>query len=259
MESVFSKARVRDELHAAGHLTTVVNGRRVIVDRPPTVQHVEIPGGPDAIRTVFEDYRASLGGNRRKLLERYRFADAALKVVGVGSVGTRCYVMVLEGRDENDVLVLQGKEATTSVLERPGRTSEFPHHGQRVVIGQQLMQATPDILLGWTRGPEGRDFYVRQLWDMKGAVDTRTLEPPGLGFYGGLCAWALAGAHARSGDPVAISAYVGTSDTLDGAITDFAEAYADQIERDHHAYLAAIASGRVSASNATRSPDHTGR
>jgi hypothetical protein len=124
---------------------------------------------------------------------------------------------------------------------RPGA-----HRGERVVIGQRLMQATPDIFLGWTRGAQGRDFYVRQLWDMKGSVDTSTLQPVGLGFYGGICAWALARAHARSGDSVAISAYLGTSDTFDGAIADFAEGYADQNERDHRAYNAAIEAGRIS-------------
>jgi uncharacterized protein (DUF2252 family) len=255
MERVFSKAETRDELHAAGHLTTVVDGRRVINDHPPVVQHVGSFGTADAIRPVFDAYRATMTESRRRLLDRYRFADAALKVVGVGSVGTRCYVIVLEGRDENDVLVLQAKQATASVLERPGRTSALRHHGQRVVIGQQLMQATSDTLLGWTRGIEGRDFYVRQLWDMKGSLDLRVLQPPGLGFYGALCAWALAGAHARSGDSVAISAYAGSSDTLDGAIGDFAEAYADHVERDHRAYKAAIQAGRVSGP-APRAPEH---
>ena len=166
--------------------------------------------------------------SRREFLERYRFADFALKVVGVGSVGTRCFVMVLEGCDEDDPLILQAKEATASVLEDHLGASGYANHGERVVVGQRVMQATPDIFLGWTRGPVGRDFYVRQLWDMKGSVDTSMLRPEGLGFYGGLCAWALARAHARSGDSVAISAYLGTSDTFDGAIADFAETYADQ-------------------------------
>jgi hypothetical protein len=207
---------------------------------------VDIPGGPEALRKVFEDYRATMAESRREFLERYRFADFALKVVGVGSVGTRCFVMVLEGRDEDDPLILQAKEATASVLEEHVEASPYANHGERVVIGQRLMQATPDIFLGWTRSQRDRDFYIRQLWDMKGSVDTSTLEPVGLGFYGGICAWALARAHARSGDSVAISAYLGSNDTFDGAVADFAEAYADRNEQDHLAYQAAIKAGRIS-------------
>jgi hypothetical protein len=184
--------------------------------------------------------------SRRDFLERYRFVDFALKVVGVGSVGTRCFVLVLQGRDENDPLILQAKEATASVMEPYLQPSLHDHHGQRVVVGQQLMQGTSDIFLGWTRGPGGRDFYIRQLWDMKGSVDTAALQVPGLTFYGGLCGWALARAHARTGDAAAISAYLGTSDTFDAAIADFAEAYADVNARDHAAYLEAIKAGTVS-------------
>lgn len=250
LEAIFAKARKRDALRAASSLTAMVDGRRVLVDDPPFVQHFEIPGGPEAMRAVFEDYRATMAESRREFLERYRFADFALKVVGVGSVGTRCFILVLEGRDENDPLILQAKEATASVLEDALGDCGYANHGERIVVGQRLMQATPDIFLGWTRGPGGRDFYVRQLWDMKGSVDTATLEPTGLGFYGGLCAWALARAHARSGDSVAISAYLGTSDTFDGAIADFSEAYADQNAKDHAAYLAAIAAGRVATASA---------
>ncbi len=184
--------------------------------------------------------------NRRDFLERYRFVDFALKVVGVGSVGTRCFVLVLEGRDENDPLILQAKEATASVMEPYLDPSVHPNHAQRVVVGQQLMQATSDIFLGWTRGPGGRDFYLRQLWDMKGSVDTTILQPAGLGFYGGLCGWSLARAHASTGDAAAIAAYLGTSDTFDGAVADFSETYADVNARDHAAYLAAIKAGKVS-------------
>jgi hypothetical protein len=184
--------------------------------------------------------------NRRDFLERYRFVDVALKVVGVGSVGTRCFIIVLQGRDENDPLILQAKEATASVMEPHLQPSLHDHHGQRVVVGQQLMQGTSDIFLGWTRGPGGRDFYIRQLWDMKGSVDTAALQAPGLTFYGSICGWALARAHARTGDAAAISAYLGTSDTFDAAIADFAETYADVNARDHAAYLEAIKAGRVS-------------
>jgi uncharacterized protein (DUF2252 family) len=188
-------------------------------------------------------------GALREFLERYRFADFALKVVGVGSVGTRCFVIALQGRDQDDPLILQAKEATASVLE-PFVTTKGPeNHGERVVHGQRLMQASSDIFLGWCRGPGGRDYYFRQLWDMKASVDTATLRAPGMAFYGGLCAWALAAAHARTGDAVAISAYMGSNDTFDGAIADFAETYANQNETDYKAFLEAIKAGTVAADN----------
>jgi uncharacterized protein (DUF2252 family) len=244
LEAVFTKARQRDGMRAFERLTAIVDGRRVIVEDPPVITHVD--GDPGVLQKVFTDYRATMPEHRRAFLERYRFVDFALKVVGVGSVGTRCYVLVLEGRDENDPLILQAKEATASVLEPYVEATGHANHGQRVVVGQQLMQATPDIFLGWTKGPAGRDFYLRQLWDMKGSVDTTVLQPLGLGFYGGLCGWSLARAHARTGDAAAIAAYLGTSDRLDGAIADFAEAYADVNERDHAAYVAAIEAGRIS-------------
>lgn len=246
IETVFRKARGRDQLRAAANLSRVVDGRRALVEDPPFLQHVTIPGGVASMRAVFEQYRASMAPSRREFLERYRFADLALKVVGVGSVGTRCFVLLLEGRDVDDPLILQAKEATASVLEAARGEDGHANHGERVVIGQGRMQATADIFLGWSRGPEGRDFYFRQLWDMKGSVDTAVLDPVGLGFYGGICGWALARAHARSGDSVAVSAYLGTADTFDGAIADFAEAYADRNELDHRVYVEAIATGRVS-------------
>jgi uncharacterized protein (DUF2252 family) len=246
LEAIFSKARRRDGMRAFESLTSVVDGRRVILEDPPVVTHVETTGGVAALEKVFTDYRATMPEHRRDFLERYRFVDVALKVVGVGSVGTRCFIIVLQGRDENDPLILQAKEATASVMEPYLQASLHDHHGQRVVVGQQLMQGTSDIFLGWTRGPGGRDFYLRQLWDMKGSVDTATLQAPGMGFYGALCGRALARAHARTGDAVAISAYLGTSDTFDGAIADFAETYADVNARDHAAYLAAIEAGKVS-------------
>ncbi len=244
LEAIFSKARQRDGMRAFEKLTAVVDGRRVIVEDPPVVVHVDTGG--DALEKVFTDYRATMPENRRDFLERYRFVDFALKVVGVGSVGTRCFILVLQGRDESDPLILQAKEATASVMEPYLQPSLHDHHGQRVVVGQQLMQGTSDIFLGWTRGPGGRAFYLRQLWDMKGSVDTSILQPPGLTFYGSICGRALARAHARTGDAVAITAYLGTSDTFDGAIADFAEDYADVNARDHAAYLAAIEAGRVS-------------
>jgi uncharacterized protein (DUF2252 family) len=247
LASIFAKARGKDQMKASGSLTETVDGKWRIRDDPPVVEHREIPGGVGSLSQAFSDYRASLAESRRELVERYRFVDFALKVVGVGSVGTRCFVALLEGRDESDPLFLQIKEATASVLDPYVATSHHANHGQRVVVGQRLMQATPDIFLGWTRGPGGRDFYFRQLWDMKGSVDITTLRPPGLGFYGGLCARSLARAHARSGDSIAIAAYLGTSDTFDGAIADFSEAYADQNERDYAAFTKAIADGKVVA------------
>jgi uncharacterized protein (DUF2252 family) len=247
LEALFTKARGKDRMKAMGSLTAVVDGQWRIVDDPPVVTHIELPGGVQSLETTFSDYRATLAENRRELVERYRFVDVALKVVGVGSVGTRCFVVLLEGRDEGDPLFLQAKEATASVLDPYLESSHHDNHGERVVVGQRLMQATPDIFLGWTRGPAGRDFYFRQLWDMKGSIDIATLRPPGLGFVGGLSARALARAHARSGDAVAVAAYLGRSDTFDGAVADFAEAYADQNERDYEAFTAAIADGRVAA------------
>jgi uncharacterized protein (DUF2252 family) len=246
LESIFTKARQRDGMRAFESLTGIVDGRRVVLEDPPVITRVNVEGVSAMLEGVFSAYRATMAESRREFLERYRFVDFALKVVGVGSVGTRCYILILEGRDENDPLILQAKEATASVLEPHYAPSRHENSGQRVVVGQRTMQATPDIFLGWTRGPLGRDFYMRQLWDMKGSVDTTILQPVGLGFYGGICGWALARAHARSGDAVAISAYLGTSDTFDGAIADFAETYADLNARDHAAYVAAIASGRVS-------------
>jgi uncharacterized protein (DUF2252 family) len=246
LEAIFTKARRRDGMRAFESLTAVVDGRRVILEDPPVVVRMQADGMVEALEKVFTDYRSTMPENRRDFLERYRFVDFALKVVGVGSVGTRCFIIVLQGRDENDPLILQAKEATASVMEPYLPASLHDHHGQRVVVGQQLMQGTSDIFLGWTRGPGGRDFYLRQLWDMKGSVDTTTLQPIGLGFYGGLCGWALARAHARTGDAVAISAYLGTSDTFDGAIADFAETYADVNDRDYAAYRAAVDAGKIS-------------
>ena len=245
MEAIFAKARKKDRLRATDAMTTVEGDTWRIVDDPPVVSHVEVPD--DTLAIVFAEYRDTLAQNRRELIERYRFVDFALKVVGVGSVWTRCFVVLLEGRDRQDPMMLQVKEATASVLEPFTRPAEHENHGERVVVGQRLMQTTPDIFLGWARGPGGRDYYFRQLWDMKGSVDISTLRPTGLGFYSRLCSRSIARAHARSGDAVAISAYLGTSDKFDGAIADFAEAYADQNARDYAEFKAAIADGRVQA------------
>ncbi len=245
IDQIFAKARSRDGLRAFESLTTVLDGRRVIVEDPPVLTHDPRVGTPDQLAGVFAEYRASMADDRRSFLERYRFVDGARKVVGVGSVGTRCFVIVLEGRDQNDPLILQAKEATESVLEPYFEHSHHENHGERVVTGQRLMQSTSDIFLGWTHGAFGQDFYIRQLWDMKGSVDTTAMQPLGLHFYGSICGWSLARAHARTGDAVAIASYLGSGDVFDSAVADFAEACADQNGRDHRAYEAAIADGRL--------------
>jgi uncharacterized protein (DUF2252 family) len=242
------KARGRDSLQALSKLTKIVDGHRNIIDDPPLL--VRIPEGDELrvqINAILESYKRSLQEDRRRLLERYRFVDAARKVVGVGSVGTRAYVVLLEGRDRDDPLFLQVKEAGASVLERYVEPSPYEHHGHRVVAGQRLMQAASDIFLGWFRGTEGRDFYWRQLKDMKGSAKVESMSADELALYGGLCGWALARAHARSGDRVQIAAYLGKSERFDVAIADFAVAYADQTERDHAALCAAVESGRVAS------------
>jgi uncharacterized protein (DUF2252 family) len=242
------KARGRDSLQALSKLTTVVDGRRRIIDDPPLL--VRIPEG-DEIRAqvyaILESYKRTLQEDRRHLLERYRFVDAARKVVGVGSVGTRAYVVLLEGHDRDDPLFLQVKEAGASVLEGHIPSGTHEHHGHRVVAGQRLMQAASDIFLGWFRGTEGRDFYWRQLKDMKGSAKVEDMSPDELALYAGVCGWALARAHARSGDRVQIAAYLGKSDRFDRAVADFAVAYADQNERDHAALRAAVKAGRIVA------------
>ena len=245
-EGLLAKARGKDAMRAFASLTTMVDGRRVIRDDPPVLTHVPFEAVVGGLETIFKDYRASLSESKRDFLERYQFVDFALKVVGVGSVGTRCFVVVLQGRDEDDALILQAKEATASVLDPYLASSVHERHGQRVVVGQQLTQANSDIFLGWTRAPSGRDFYFRQLWDMKGSIETTALKPRGLATYGGVCGRALALGHARTGDAVAIAAYLGKGDSFDGAIADFAETYADINARDHAAYVAAIAAGTIS-------------
>jgi uncharacterized protein (DUF2252 family) len=248
------KTRGRDSLQALSKLTTVVDGRRRIIDDPPLL--VRIPEEDELrgqVYAILESYKRTLQEDRRHLLERYDFVDAARKVVGVGSVGTRVFVVLLEGRDRDDPLFLQVKEAGSSVLEGhvPSGTHEHhehhEHHGHRVVAGQRLMQAASDIFLGWFRGTEGRDFYWRQLKDMKGSAKVESMSADELVLYGGLCGWALARAHARSGDRVQIAAYLGKSERFDRSVADFADAYADQNEQDHAALCAAVKSGRIVA------------
>jgi uncharacterized protein (DUF2252 family) len=258
VERKAAKVRRKDSSHAFAKLAHQVNGAARIVADPPLIlpiadllPDVEADRLEEALRSLIETYRASLSGNLRHLLDRYEYADAARKVVGVGSVGTRVWVVLLVGRDLDDPLFLQAKEAGRSVLEPFARKSEHRNQGQRVVAGQRLMQAASDILLGWLRSTEidgeGRDFYVRQLWDWKGSADVTTMRPSALDMYSRLCAWTLARAHARSGEAIAIAAYLGSSDAFDRAIAKFGEGCADQNERDYTALLEAIESGRVEA------------
>ena len=255
-----AKARTRDSMQTVAKLTRMVDGRPRILSDPPLLVPIAelIPGDTD--RAAFESdlsalvaqYRRTLETDRRFLLEQFEVCDIARKVVGVGSVGTRCWIILMLGRDTGDPLFLQVKEAERSVLSRFVGASKYANQGQRVVAGQRLMQATSDIFLGWQRTAAGldgkpRDFYVRQLRDWKFSLDIATMIPPGMRSYGEVCGWALARAHARSGDRIAIAAYLGNSDAFDRAVTQFAAAYADQNERDHQALADAAAAGRITA------------
>ncbi|MFE7857725.1 DUF2252 domain-containing protein [Streptomyces sp. NPDC057403] len=241
-----TRARRRTSLHAVGKLTEVVDGRRRIVHDPPLLEPAGV-SDTAAVRKMFSDYRSTLSEERRLLLDRYRFVDAARKVVGVGSVGMRCFVVLLAGRDADDLLFLQIKEARNSVLEEHLPHGPYVHPGHRVVAGQRLTQAASDIFLGWMSGPQGRAFYWRQLRDMKGSADVAGMSPSDLLAYARLCGSALARAHARSGDRIAIASYLGEADTFDRAVADFALAYAGQTADDHAALGAAIAAGVVRA------------
>ena len=251
------KARTRDSLQALSKLAELVDGRYRIVSQPPLVIPLREMApdrgfAPDEVEQMlhelFRRYRATLQDDRRHLLERFQLVDVARKVVGVGSVGTRCFVALLQGRDEQDPLFLQVKEATHSVLEAYLPKSKYRQPGERVVQGQRLMQAASDIYLGWTKGIEDDRFlYWRQLRDMKGAAVVEDLVPAGMEFYAHICGQTLARAHARSGDPIAISSYLGKKDRFEQSITDFSERYADQNERDYEAFRAAISSGRLEA------------
>ncbi len=256
IEKGAAKARTRDSLQALSKLGELVDGRYRIVSQPPIVvpaRELQATYGmsadelEQAVHQEFRAYRATLTSARRHLLERFEVVDMARKVVGVGSVGTRAFIVLLQGRDQQDPLFLQVKEATASVLEDHLPKSRH-QPGSRVVHGQRMMQAASDIFLGWTKGvEEGRFLYWRQLRDMKGSVDIEALRPSGLSFYAQLCGWTLARAHARSGDPVAIAAYLGKSDKFDKAMVDFSGRYADQNQRDYEEFIAAIKSGRLEA------------
>jgi uncharacterized protein (DUF2252 family) len=253
------KARAKDSLRALDKLTRRVDGELRIVSRPPLIVPLEemFPDeGRAAIETVLrgvvERYAETLKDDRRRLLESYEVREIAHKVVGVGSVGTRAWIVLLTGRDDGDPLFLQAKEAQASVFEPYAGASEFDSHGQRVVEGQWLMQAASDSFLGWCPAVEGvdgrhRDFYVRQLWDGKGSSDIESMGPEALEIYARLCGWTLARAHARSGDPIAIGAYLGAGQVFDGAVAEFSRRYADQNEKDFAALKDAIDTGRLQA------------
>ncbi|HVB41921.1 MAG TPA: DUF2252 domain-containing protein [Streptosporangiaceae bacterium] len=251
------KAYTRDSLQALSKLGEQADGAYRIVSQPPIIvpqRDLATTFGLSprlverGIRAQFRQYRATLQDDRRHLLERFQIVDMARKVVGVGSVGTRAFIVLLQGRDAQDPLFLQVKEATASVLEASLGKSRYAQHGERVVQGQRMMQAASDIYLGWAKGlDESRHFYWRQLRDMKGSAQVESMSPVALRFYARTCGWTLARAHARSGDPVAVAEYLGNGDAFDEAITDFSERYADQNERDYEEFTAAIRSGRLEA------------
>jgi uncharacterized protein (DUF2252 family) len=260
MDKGMAKARTRDSMQELAKLTRTVDGQPRIISDPPLLVPVDELMPAEMDRAVFvaelkgliAKYQRTLETDRRYLLHQFEFCDMARKVVGVGSVGTRCWIVLMLGRDETDPLFLQVKEAEASVLSRFVGASKYANQGQRVVAGQRLMQAASDIFLGWQHveaGADGqpRDFYIRQLRDWKFSIEIESLRPEGLQMYGELCGWTLARAHARSGDRVAVASYLGNSDVFDRAITKFAAAYADQNERDYEALVDAAKSGRITA------------
>jgi Uncharacterized protein conserved in bacteria (DUF2252) len=257
-EQNVAKTRTKDSLKAFAKLTKIVDGEPRIIGDPPVVTPIEDLFPADRahefdafLHETFRAYRRTLPVDRRKLLERYRYVHAARKVVGVGSVGTRAFIVLLLGRDDNDPLFLQFKEAEASVLERFLGKSKFTNHGQRVVEGQRVTQAASDIMLGFIKaqGVDGikRDFYIRQLWDEKGSALVELMEPTVMIFYAKACSSELARAHARAGDAIAIASYLGTNDTFDRALALFAETYADQNERDFNTLTKAVSDGKIKA------------
>ena len=256
-KALTKKARERDSAQALAKLGELVEGRYRIVSQPPFIVPLRdwetiYPSFPRDIEEVVGKQLASYGRtlqpDRRQLLERFELVDAARKVVGVGSVGTRAFIALLQGRDAQDPLFLQLKEATTSVLESHLPRSRYRQPGQRVVHGQRLMQAASDIFLGWTTGADvTRSYYWRQLRDMKGSADVEAMTPEGMSSYAGVCGWTLARAHARSGNPVTIAEYLADDDEFDRAITDFAKRYALQNEQDYQAFSDAVRTGRIEA------------
>jgi uncharacterized protein (DUF2252 family) len=259
-EKALAKARTKDSMSAFSKLTHVVDGEARILAEPPLIVPIrDLVRDDEEREEMFEglhellrSYRQTLEYDRRMLLEEFQMTDIARKVVGVGSVGTRAWIALMLGRDGKDPLFLQLKEAEASVLEEHLGPSEFANHGQRVVTGQRLMQASSDIFLGWLHVAEGidgknRDFYGRQLKDWKGSAEIERMKPSGLAAYGRLCGWTLARAHARSGDRIAIASYLGKGPAFDRAIVEFSRAYAEQNESDYRALAKAVKSGRITA------------
>jgi uncharacterized protein (DUF2252 family) len=258
-EKTLAKARTRDSMSAFSKLTEVVDGRLRIVDQSPLIVPIDqlVSDGErdemyEGLHGLVRGYRETLEFDRRVLLEQFQLADFARKVVGVGSVGTRAWIALMLGRDGQDPLILQMKEAEASVFEEFLGPSEFSNHGERIVVGQRLMQASSDIFLGWLHVKSGldsqaRDFYGRQLKDWKGSAEIEQMIPKGLTMYGKLCGWTLARAHARSGDRIAIAAYLGSGSSFDRAILEFSNAYAEQNQRDYQALSAAVSSGKIEA------------
>jgi uncharacterized protein (DUF2252 family) len=258
-EKTLAKARTRDSMSAFSKLTRVVDGQVRIADQSPLIVPIEDLGADEArdqiyaeLKGLLRDYRGTLEFDRRVLAEGFELVDMARKVVGVGSVGTRAWIALMLGRDEHDPLFLQMKEAEASVFEPFLGPSGFGNHGERVVVGQRLMQASSDILLGWLHIKSGldgqaRDFYVRQLRDWKGSAEIEQMVPKGMALYGRLCGWTLARAHARSGDRIAIAAYLGGGASFDRAILDFSAAYAEQNQRDYELLTAAVRTGKLVA------------
>jgi uncharacterized protein (DUF2252 family) len=240
-----AEARRQTHEHVFHKITAPGRGLPRIVDQPPLLYHVDSRElNEQVIAPTLKRYRETLAEERRILFDRFKFVDVAIKVVGVGSVGTRCFVVLFLAAPD-DPLFLQVKEARRSVLERYTGHAPVPHNGQRVVVGQRLMQAASDIFLGWTRGPRGRDFYVRQLRDMKLAPDIETQTPLVMRTYATICGMALARAHDKAGDAAMIAGYLGSIDHFDEAIGDYAVAYADQVERDYETFVKAVRSGRL--------------
>jgi uncharacterized protein (DUF2252 family) len=247
IDSTIKSASKHDALHELPKLTAVVDGQRQIVDRPPVVVHQPGISVASFGQPFLDEYRKTLEPDRRTLIDRYELVDVALKVVGVGSVGLGAYVGLFLGSSEDDPLFIQVKEAEASVLERFLEPSTQPTHGARVVAGQRQLQAQSDVLLGHAVGPQGRHWYFRQLQDQKGSAVVEAMTPEDLASWGELCGWALARGHARSGEPATIAAYLGADDAMDKALAAFAEAYADQTERDFTTLSQAIAKGRIKA------------
>ena len=255
-DRMVAKARGKDRLRALSKLTRSVDGELRIVSDPPVLVPLEVMFSGSELKAaevrlhnLIDGYRESLDYERRHIFDTYKFVHASRKVVGVGSVGTRAWITLFVGRDEEDPLFLQIKEARPSVLEPYTAPSEFEHHGERVVKGQRLTQSTSDILLGWVtaKWPDTvqRDFYVRQLWDEKGSIAVERMSPHSMSNYAQTCGRILARAHARSGDAIAIGAYLGKGDTFDRAIVQFATVCADQNERDYAELVAAVEEGRL--------------